>query len=115
MQMFGIQKIPEEQTGVWIPEHEFIGFFDSNGVYTVVGNVKNSENYPIIPTITITIQDGDQTISENIQYVNIMPEKELPFKFVYPEIQSINPVLMEPQISYTRGASQSCTCRSNLR
>ena len=92
-----------EQTGVFIPEHEFIGFFDSNGFYTVVGNVKNSENYPIIPTITITIQDDDKTITESIQYVNIMPGKELPFKFVYHEVQSTNPVLMEPQISYIRG------------
>ena len=26
---------------VFIPLHEYVGYFDSNGIYTVVGNVKN--------------------------------------------------------------------------
>ena len=36
---------------VWIPENEFVGYFDSNGIYTVVGTIKNSEESGIIPTV----------------------------------------------------------------
>ena len=50
---------------VSIPEDEFISFFDANGIYTVVGNVKNSEKFPIIPTILIKIQDDEKSISKS--------------------------------------------------
>ena len=34
---------------VWIPDNEFGGYFDSNGTYTVIGAVKNTENVAIVP------------------------------------------------------------------
>ena len=91
---------------VWVPDHEYIGFFDSEGVYQVVGAVKNSEIYPVIPTISITIQDGQNIISKDFEYVSIMPEHEMPFKFAFPEIQSKNPVLNKAEISFIRGINQ---------
>ena len=45
---------------VWIPEDEYVGYFDSSGVYTVVGAVKNTESYAITPTITIEVHDGQK-------------------------------------------------------
>ncbi len=88
---------------VFIPENEFIGYFDSNGIYTVIGSVKNHENYPIIPTISITITDEKDTISKDFLYVNIMPGKEIPFKFKFPEVKSEQPILNEPILSFIRG------------
>ena len=33
---------------VFIPKNEFLGYVDSNGIYTVVGAVKNTEKYLLI-------------------------------------------------------------------
>ena len=44
---------------VYIPEHEFIGFYDETETYTIFVGIKNKEYYPVIPTVTITVQDGD--------------------------------------------------------
>ena len=52
---------------VYIPEHEFTGFFDENGTYTIFAGVKNKEYFPIIPTVTISIQDGEGTDCQRIQ------------------------------------------------
>ena len=38
---------------VYIPDHEYVGFYDDDGIFTVIGGVKNNEMYPIIPTITV--------------------------------------------------------------
>ena len=98
--------IPNATADVWIPEHEYVGFFDSNGVYQVVGAVKNSEKHPIIPTISISIQDGKNIVSKDFEYVSIMPEHEMPFKFAFPEIQSTEPILNQAEISFIHGINQ---------
>ena len=90
---------------VWIPENDYIGFYDSQGIYQVVGVIKNSENYPVIPTITISINDNAQVISKNFEYVNIMPEHEMPFKFAFPGIQSKEPSLNNAEVSFIRGVN----------
>ena len=38
---------------VFIPSHEYVSYFYSNGIYTVIGNVKNDLDYAIIPTVTV--------------------------------------------------------------
>ena len=30
---------------VFVPLHEYLGYFDANGIYTVVGNVKNENDF----------------------------------------------------------------------
>ena len=51
--------IPAFASGeVYIPEHEYVGFYDHDGIYTVIGGVKNNEMYPVIPTITVSVNDG---------------------------------------------------------
>lgn len=89
-----------QKSGVWIPEDEYFGYFDANGIYTVVGAIKNFEEFPIIPTIVITIQDGDKIISRSLEYVAILPTKELPFKVKFPEVTSKLPILKNPSITY---------------
>ena len=90
-------------TGVWIPDHEYVGFYDSNGIYNVVGALKNSEIFPIMATMTITIQDDDNIVSEKFESINVMPLKEVPFKFKFPQVSSNDPVLESAEISFIHG------------
>ena len=87
---------------VYIPDHEFIGFYDETDTYTVFAGIKNKEYYPIIPTVTITVQDGDSKIVEEYELSTIMPDNMLPMKVQIPEVKSANPILEEPLISYKK-------------
>ena len=87
---------------VYIPEHEFIGFFDENGTYTIFAGVKNKEYFPIIPTVTISIQDGDELIVREYRLAAIMPENMLPMKVQIPEVSTESPILLEPTITYEK-------------
>ena len=74
---------------VYIPEHEFIGFYDETDTYTVFAGIKNKEYYPIIPTVTITVQDGDSRIIEEYELSTIMPDNMLPMNPVIPNEQQL--------------------------
>ena len=87
---------------VYIPEHELIGFFDENETYTIFAGIKNKEYFPIVPTVTISIQDGDQLIVREYKLAAIMPENMLPMKVQIPEVKSKNPILLEPSITYEK-------------
>ena len=89
-----------KDSGVIIPEHEFVGYTDSNGIYTVVGAIKNYESFPVTPTVIISIEDGWQIVSRSIEYVPVLPSNELPFKIKFPEVKSSKPILNTPEISY---------------
>ncbi len=40
--------IPAFASGeVYIPDHEYVGFYDQDGIFTVIGGVKNNEMYPV--------------------------------------------------------------------
>jgi hypothetical protein len=85
---------------VWIPDNEFGGYFDSNGIYTVIGAAKNTENIAIVPTITINIKDNDKTISDSYTLSIVNPLKDIPFKIKLPQIQSKNPILEKPEVIF---------------
>jgi hypothetical protein len=85
---------------VWIPDNEFSGYYDANGVYTVIGAVKNTENYTIVPEITININDSGKEISESYTLSAIDSAKDLPFKVVIPSIESKNAVLEKPKVTF---------------
>ena len=89
---------------VFIPENEYIGFFDSAGIYTVVGNVKNENNFSVIPTITVSVQDssGSKTYSEIIPHVPLSPNSEIPFKIKFTEDLGHNPKLLPVDLSYIK-------------
>ena len=89
---------------VYIPDNEYVGFYDHDGVYTVIGGVKNNEMYPVIPEINVTITDGENIFSEKYEFSPIMPAQMLPLKIKVPEITSENPILEPPVItSHTTG------------
>ena len=87
---------------VYVPLHEYLGYFDSNGIYTVVGNVKNENSFAIIPTITVSVIDGAERISKTIEHVPIGADKEIPFKIKFPELTSDTPILVNPEITYEK-------------
>ena len=93
--------IPAFASGeVYIPDHEYVGFYDHDGIFTVIGGVKNNEMYPVIPTITVSVNDGGNVFSQEYKFSPVMPAHMLPLKLKLPQITSENPVLEPPQISY---------------
>jgi len=93
--------IPVTANGeVYIPDLEYVGFYDQDGIFTVIGGVKNNEMYPVIPTITVNVNDDGNIFSHQYKFSPIMPAQMLPLKLKLPEITSENPILELPQISY---------------
>ena len=88
---------------VWIPDNQYESYFDNDGIYTVIGAVKNSETYPIIPIVTIKIQDGDKIILESHTLPVANPAKDIPFKIKFDQISSKNPVLEKPLVVFVPG------------
>ncbi|TSA18052.1 MAG: peptidase [Nitrosopumilales archaeon] len=85
---------------VWIPDNEFEGYFDSNGVYTVTGAVKNTQNVAIVPTITINIKDSEKMISDSYTLSIVDASKDIPFKIKMPQVQSKNAILEKPDVNF---------------
>jgi hypothetical protein len=85
---------------VLVPESEFLGYFDSNGIYTVVGAVKNTENMPVLPTITITAHDGKNSVTVSQLLPTIFPNKDIPFKIKLHQIEGSNVVLEKPTVNF---------------
>ena len=93
--------IPAFASGeVYIPDHEYVGFYDQDGIFTVIGGVKNNEMYAVIPTITVSVNDDGSVFSQEYKFSPVMPAQMLPLKLKLPQITSENPVLEPPQISY---------------
>jgi hypothetical protein len=94
--------IPLASAEVFIPTHEYLGYFDSEGIYTVVGNIKNENIFAVIPTITVSVNDDNEIFSRTIQHVPLASEKEIPFKVKFFEVTGNTPVLMPSEISYEK-------------
>ena len=94
--------IPLASAEVFIPIHEYVGYFDSNGIYTVVGNIKNNLDYAIIPTISISVIDDSQKFSKMIQHVSLASGNEIPFKIKFPEVLGKTPTLLPANISFEK-------------
>ncbi|MEJ2260716.1 MAG: peptidase [Nitrosopumilaceae archaeon] len=100
--LFSLLAVPSAFAEVFIPSHEYLGYFDSEGIYTVVGNVKNENSFAVIPTITVSVLDGDEIISKTIKHVPLGSEKEIPFKVKFFEVRGNIPVLMPAKLSYEK-------------
>lgn len=87
---------------VYIPDNEYLGYFDSHGIYTVVGNVKNENNFGIIPTISVSIIDGTEIVTKKFKHVPLSPQNEIPFKIKFNELKSNTPILMTPEILFEK-------------
>ena len=85
---------------VFIPSHEYLGYFDSEGIYTVVGNVKNENNFAVVPTITVSVMDDEKLFSKTITHVPLAPQTEIPFKLKFFEVVGNTPILRQADLSY---------------
>lgn len=65
---------------VSIPKNELIGYYDSQGIYTIVGAVRNTENYPIQSSLHLKVLDDDKIISVDQILPVVFPNKDIPFK-----------------------------------
>ena len=62
--------IPVTVSGeVYIPDHEYVGFYDQDGIFTVIGGVKNNEMYPVIPIITVNVNDDGNVFSHDTNFL----------------------------------------------
>ena len=87
---------------VFIPDSEYLGYYDYEGIYTVVGNVKNQNDFALIPTITISVIDDKTTITKTLEHVPIPPMTDIPFKLKFPEIHGQNPIAQTPDLKYIK-------------
>jgi len=85
---------------VYIPDHEFVGFYDETGTYTVIAGIKNKEYFAIQPTITLSVFDGDKRFEQTHTLAAIEPDKMLPLKLQFPEVTGTSPILEEALITY---------------
>jgi len=87
---------------VFIPNSEYLGYYDYEGIYTVVGNVKNQNDFALIPTITISVIDNQTTITKTLEHVPIPPMTDIPFKLKFPEVHGQNAVAQTPDLKYVK-------------
>jgi len=97
-----VSSIPLISAEVLIPEDEFHGYLDSNGIYTVVGAVRNTEDFPVLPTIEINISEDGRQVSTVQQLPAVSPHRDIPFKLKFLEIKSQNIVLEKPNVSFKK-------------
>jgi hypothetical protein len=97
-----VSLLPLASAEVWIPEDEFHGYFDSSGIYTVVGAVRNTEDFSVLPTIEIKINENGNQVSVIQQLPTVFPHRDIPFKLKFSEIKSQNIVLGKPSVSFEK-------------
>jgi hypothetical protein len=93
---------PLASAEVFIPSHEYVGYFDFNGIYTVVGNIKNDLDYAIIPTLTISVIDNTEKFSKIIQKNPLPSNSEIPFKIKFPEVLGDTPLLLPAELTFEK-------------
>ncbi len=94
---------------VFVPSHEYAGYFDSNGIYTVVGNVKNDVGYAIVPMISVSVIDGTEEFSKTVQHTSLSSGNEIPFKIKFPEVLGNSPILMPAKVSFEKTVTEVVT------
>lgn len=87
---------------VWIPDDEFAGYFDSNGIYTIVGAVKNTERYPVAPTVTVSVSENGKSVSFSQPLPTVFPDKDIPFKIRLDGVSSQDVVLQKPEVTFSK-------------
>lgn len=85
---------------VMVPDSEFVSYFDSNGVYTIVGVVQNTEAYPIESHLSLTMISDGKTISVSQDLPSVASGKDMPFKIRVPEVTDKNVILEAPTVTF---------------
>lgn len=69
----------------------YYDYFDANGIYTIVGEIRNKNDFAVLPTLTISVADGPDTITRTLNYVPVPANQNMPFKIKFPYIQTDSP------------------------
>ncbi|MYJ27309.1 MAG: hypothetical protein F4097_00830, partial [Cenarchaeum sp. SB0672_bin_9] len=88
---------------VYVPDDEYTSYVDANGIYTIVGNVKNQSPTGISTAVTVSVTDGYATYTGMIQHNFIPANSELPFKVKIPQVPPPydgDVILLDPQLEY---------------
>ncbi|HSA98148.1 MAG TPA: peptidase [Candidatus Nitrosotenuis sp.] len=85
---------------VLIPDEEFTGYFDSDGIYTIAGVVKNKENYAITPHVDLAVSDNGKTIRIGQDLPSVAANKDMPFKVRLTQVSSKNVTLQTPAVTF---------------
>ena len=80
-----------------VPAHEFLSYVDANGIYTIIGNVKNGYGHAVSPVVVLAVRDDSGTTYHTIHHNAIAPGGELPFKAKMPDISG-DATLLEPVV-----------------
>ena len=91
---------PENKT--WIPENEIVSYFDSNGFYTVGGNLKNQDSFAIRPVVSVSVLDGTDIVTQTILHVPIPAFTDIPFKMKFPELQTSEPEIIDVILTFQK-------------
>lgn len=99
--------VPSVMADVWIPDNEFAGYFDSNGIYTVVGAVKNTESYSVMPTVHVVIDKDGETIEVSQTLPTVLPNKDIPFRIQIHQVAVGDVKLQKPTVEFERDYTKS--------
>ena len=87
---------------VFVPEDEILGYFDSNGIYTVVGAVKNTADYPVLPVLHLSIFENQKEFVITQQLPVVFQNKDIPFKIKIPEITDPNATIESFEVTFEK-------------
>ncbi len=91
--------LPLAHAEVKISDGAYVSYFDSEGIYTVVGAIKNTGDDWIVPFITVSFEETE-LFSKTFSFVPIGPDSEQPFKVKFPQHKLSNPTLHEPKLEH---------------
>lgn len=87
---------------VYVPEDEILGYFDSNGIYTIVGAVKNTESYPVAPVLHLTILENQKEMLITQNLPTVFQNKDIPFKIKIPEITDHDTTIAKFDVTFEK-------------
>lgn len=87
---------------VFVSDNEYAGYFDSDGIYTVVGVVKNTEDYAVVSHVSVSVSAGGKIISAGHDLPSVDANKDMPFKILIPQVLDRNIVLERATVTFQR-------------
>ncbi|MDE1861338.1 MAG: hypothetical protein KGI33_00335 [Thaumarchaeota archaeon] len=85
---------------VYVPDKAFAGYFDHDGKYAVYGFVRNTQSTPVIARVGVTVSNGSYAFSESRILPMIYPLDDMPFRFIFPQVEGGSPVLQKPDVAF---------------
>lgn len=91
--------VPAASAQVYVQEYG--SYVDANGIYTIMGSVRNAGEWAASGFLIISIQEQNHTHSETFGYLPVPADSEMPFKAKMPGVPP-EAILLEPHITYAQ-------------